>query len=77
MHLVYIQPRALKVKGGPLGPKASCPSQALRAQGIGVEPAAQQGWGRKREWGRGRPQPVEARRLQGVWGGREVPAIEP
>lgn len=78
LHLVYIQPRALEVQGGPLGPHASCPSQSLRAQGTGGGASCTAlRWGRKREWGGGRPQPVEARRVQGLWGGREVPALEP
>lgn len=83
LHLVYIQPWALEVEeGGPLGPKASCPSQALRAQGTGGGAGSTAlCWGRKREWGAGRPQPVEARqggcRVQDVWGGREVPHSSP
>lgn len=83
LHLVYIQPWALEVEeGGPLGPKASCPSQALRAQGTGGGAGCTAlCWGRKREWGGGRPQPVEARqggcRVQDVWGGREVPHSSP
>lgn len=69
-------PEPWKWRGCPLGPKASCPSQALRAQGTGGGAGCTAlCWGRKREWGGGRPQPAEARRVQGVWGGREVTAL--
>lgn len=57
--------------GVPWVPRHHCPSQALRGQG--VELAAQPcSWGRKREWGAGRPQPgarlVEREREGGAAG---------
>lgn len=53
-------------------------SQALRTLGTGVEPSAQpRSWGRKREWGGGRPQPAESRRAQDLWRRRVIPKLEP
>lgn len=62
--------QGLEVEGVPWVARLRCPSQALRGQG--VEPAAQPcSWGRKREWGAGRPQPVEAGAGARLWGERE------
>lgn len=62
-----------------MGPKAMKLSEP---RGRGVEPSAEPSaqlcsWGRKREWGGGRPQPTESRRAQDLWRQRVIPKLEP